>query len=242
MLSTKYNASNTFKFTQLPAELRIIIEQLVFTESSGKKPKMLWAMKGNKTLYAEAKGVWCKVNEFGFTYHGSDLNKIRQEMESSEKKLVRRALVTVSKDTQACTIFSPTILLFPNLTHLILRVHTSSGFSLAIHHVIPKLTMLQHITVQIQGPKRISQAYIPFDGADLFRPFLNTRIMLDKMLNWNEKCVHMGQRLQEWVWKMEGKNEVFKPMCKKVHIKFDEAAGGFALQTILEQEGDGQGS
>ncbi|PVH85954.1 hypothetical protein DL98DRAFT_603648 [Cadophora sp. DSE1049] len=242
MFPTTYNAGNTFKFTKVPAELRIMIEQLVFTESSGKKPKMLWAMKGNKDLYAEAKEVWCKVNEFGFTYHESALNKIRQEMEGAERKLVKRALVTVSKDIQACTIFSPTILLFPNITHLTLRVHTTSGFSLAIHHIIPKMTNLQHITVQIQGPKRIIQAHISLNGAESFRLFLKTRIMLDKMLNQNGKCVHVGQRLQEWVWKMEGKDEVFGPKSKKVHIKFDEDAKEFALETEQEQEGSGQGS
>jgi len=75
-----------------------MIERLVFAESSGKKPKMLWATKGNKDLYAEAKEVWCKVNEFGFTYHGSALNKIRQEMDGPERKLVKRAMITVSKD------------------------------------------------------------------------------------------------------------------------------------------------
>lgn len=67
---------------------------------------------------------------------------------------------------------------------------------------------------------------------------------MDKMLNRNGKCVHVGQRLQEWVWRMEGKDEVFKPRSKKVHIKFDEDAKEFALEPEQEQqpEGSGQGS
>lgn len=60
------------------------------------KPKMLWAMEGNKELYPEAKEVWCNVNEFGFTYHESALNRIREGMEGAERKLVKRALVVVS--------------------------------------------------------------------------------------------------------------------------------------------------
>ncbi|KAK0128987.1 hypothetical protein ONS95_000929 [Cadophora gregata] len=42
MIPTEYNVSSTFKFTKLPAELRIMIEQSVFIESSGKKPKLFW--------------------------------------------------------------------------------------------------------------------------------------------------------------------------------------------------------
>ncbi|KAH7313217.1 hypothetical protein BKA65DRAFT_484401 [Rhexocercosporidium sp. MPI-PUGE-AT-0058] len=177
---TRFNASNTFKFAKLPAELRIMIEEYVFTKSSGMKPKML-------------------------------------------------------KDIQACTIFSTTILLFPNLTHLNLRVHTTSGFSLSIHQIIPKVSHLRQVTVQIQGPKRIIQSHTPFDGAELFRSFFQTRIVLDKMLDRNGKCVRVGQRLQEWVWRAEGKDEVFKPRSRKVHIKFDDEAGESALLT--EQHG-----
>lgn len=63
--------------------------------------------------------------------------------------------------------------------------------------------------------------------------------MLDKMLGRRGKCVHVGQRMQEWVWKTEGKDEVFKPRSQKVHIKFDDEAGGFALDSS-EQAGSGQ--
>ncbi|KAL5316579.1 hypothetical protein ACEPPN_015628 [Leptodophora sp. 'Broadleaf-Isolate-01'] len=213
---TRYNASNTFKFATLPAELRIMIEEFVFTERSGMKPKMLWAMEGNKELYPEAKEVWCNVNEFGFTYHESALNRIREGMEGAERKLVKRALVVVSKDIQSCTIFSPTILPFPNLTHLTLRVHTTSGLYLSIHHIIPKMSHLR-------------QAHIPFDGAEFFRSFSKTRITLDKMLDRDGRCVRVGQRLQEWVWRVGGKDEVFRPRSGKVHIKFDEDTEEFAL-------------
>ncbi|KAH9208832.1 hypothetical protein DL95DRAFT_527214 [Leptodontidium sp. 2 PMI_412] len=233
---TQYNASNTFKLAKLPAELRIMIEEFVFTERSGMKPKMLWAMEGNKELYPEAKEVWCRVNEFGFTYHESALNRIREGMEGAERKLVKRALVVVSKDIQSCTIFSPTILLFPNLTHLTLRVYTTSGFSLSIHHIIPRMSYLRQVTVQIQGPKRIIQAHIPFDGAEFFRSFSKTRITLDKMLDRDGRCVRVGQRLQEWVWRVGGKDEVFRPRSGKVHIKFDEDTEEFALSG--EQDGE----
>lgn len=60
------------------------------------RPKMLWVMKGNKELYEEAKEVWCKVNEFGFTYHESWLNKIREGMDGVERKLVKRASIVTS--------------------------------------------------------------------------------------------------------------------------------------------------
>lgn len=39
----------------------------------------------------------------------------------------------------------------------------------------------------------------------------------------------MGQRLQEWVWRVGGKDEVFRPRSGKVHIKFDEDTEEFAL-------------
>lgn len=73
-----------------------MILRIVFTLSSGRKPKMLWAMKGNKELYGEAKEVWCRVNEFGFTFKESSLNRIRGEMDRVERGLVRRACVEVS--------------------------------------------------------------------------------------------------------------------------------------------------
>ncbi|KAK0128986.1 hypothetical protein ONS95_000928 [Cadophora gregata] len=155
-------------------------------------------------------------------------------MESAEKSLVKRAVLTVPKEIQACTIFSPTILLFPSLTHLTFHVHTTSGFSLAIHHVIPKLTKLQHITVQIQGPKRIVQAHTSLDSAEFFRSFLKTRIMLDNMLNRDCKCVHVGHRMQEWVWNIEEKDEVFKPRIKKLHIKFHDHAQEAASKMVQD--------
>ncbi len=46
--------------------------------------------------------------------------------------------------------------------------------------------------------------------------------MLDRMLRRDGKCVDVGKRYQVWVWRVEGKDEVFKPRSAKVHVKFDE--------------------
>ncbi|KAG4439015.1 hypothetical protein IFR05_005531 [Cadophora sp. M221] len=193
---TRYNAHNKFKFSKLPTELRVMIEEYVFTASSGKKPRMLWAMKGNRELYPEAKEVWCKVNEFGLTYHESALNRIREGMDGAEREMVRRAGVVVSKDIQACTIFSPIIHLFPHLTHLTLHIYSTTGLSLSIHHIIPQLSRLRQVTVQIRGPKRsIHSHFDPFDGTEFFRSFSKTRMMLDRMLDRSGKCVRVGAKV-----------------------------------------------
>lgn len=55
--------------------------------------------------------------------------------------------------------------------------------------------------------------------------------MLDKMLDREGKYVNLGQRCQEWLWKVEGNGEVFRPRRGKVHIKFDEDAEELGLKS-----------
>ncbi|KAL2061850.1 hypothetical protein VTL71DRAFT_7228 [Oculimacula yallundae] len=245
---SKYNSSNTFAFSKLPAELRIMIEELIFTASSGNKPRFLWAMEGNRALYAEAKEVWLKTNEFGFTYQESGLNRIREGMPAEERRIVKHASLNVSNSIQACTLFHPTLLLFPSLTSLTLQTYTPPSFSLAIHHIIPSLSHLKLLTVQIHSTSKqrlALHAAAPFSQsdfllADFFRSFVKTREMLDRMLSRQGRCVSVERKAQVWTWEAE-KGEVFRPRSKKVHIRFDEEEGGIALEADAEQDG-GQSS
>ncbi len=86
----------TFRFTDLPPELRDLVSEMVFEECSGKKPKLLFAMKGNKKLYAAAKKVWLRTNNFTFTFQESALNRLREGLNGEEIELIRAATIVVS--------------------------------------------------------------------------------------------------------------------------------------------------
>ncbi len=52
-----------FRLPNLPQEIIYIIFEHAFTLSSGRKPKLLWALKGNK-LFDGAQEVWLRTNMF----------------------------------------------------------------------------------------------------------------------------------------------------------------------------------
>ena len=53
----------SFRFPDLPQEIIDMVFEHAFTISSGRKPKLLWALKGNK-LFDSAQVVWLRTNMF----------------------------------------------------------------------------------------------------------------------------------------------------------------------------------
>ncbi|KAI9054767.1 hypothetical protein LZ554_001916 [Drepanopeziza brunnea f. sp. 'monogermtubi'] len=210
-----------------------MIARHVFRFSSGQRPKLLWALQGMRKLYVEAREVWCQTNDFRFTYAESNLNRTRAEMDLAEKMLVQRGTVVIGKDIHACTFFSRAPLSFPNLAHLTLVIYSPPGFALAVDALIPQLHRLRSVTVKIQGRDCGAQQQQPYQRGStatttepvtaFFRLFERTRIVLDKMLGREGRCVLVGGlRSQAWRWSPggEGPNEVFHVVARKKHIKF----------------------
>ncbi|KAI6710548.1 hypothetical protein JHW43_006931 [Diplocarpon mali] len=69
----KLDRQTAIQIRRPACELWTMIEEMIFTLSSGKKPRLLWAVQGNRELYIEAKKLWCKINGSGFTYQESKL-------------------------------------------------------------------------------------------------------------------------------------------------------------------------
>lgn len=111
-----------------------------------------------------------------------------------------------------------------NIENLTLSVSSDHGLRLAIHEVVPAFQKLKTVTVCIQKPKTLEtydQSRI--SRASLLDSYYQAIRMLDKMLE--QEGVRSKDKTQfHWVWDVKwsgSKNTVFKPVCPKVHIKFD---------------------
>jgi len=111
-----------------------------------------------------------------------------------------------------------------NIENLTLSVSSDHGLRLVIHEVVPAFQKLKTVTVCIQKPKTLEtwdQSRI--SRASLLDSHYQVIGMLDKMLG--QEGVRSKNKTQfQWVWDVKwsgSKNTVFKPVCPKVHIKFD---------------------
>ena len=111
-----------------------------------------------------------------------------------------------------------------NIENLTLSVSSDHGLRLVIHEVVPAFQKLKTVTVCIQKPKTLEtwdQSRI--SRASLLDSHYQVIGMLDKMLG--QEGVRSKNKTQfQWVWDVKwsgSKNAVFKPVCPKVHIKFD---------------------
>ena len=111
-----------------------------------------------------------------------------------------------------------------NIENLTLSVSSDHGLRLVTHEVVPAFQKLKAVTVCIQKPKTLEtwdQSRI--SRASLLDSHYQVIGMLDKMLG--QEGVRSKNKTQfQWVWDVKwsgSKNTVFKPVCPKVHIKFD---------------------
>jgi hypothetical protein len=119
---------------------------------------------------------------------------------------------------------SSSIVKATNIENLTLSVSSDHGLRLVIHEVVPAFQKLKTVTVCIQKPKTLEtwdQSRI--SRAALLDSYYQATRMLDKMLG-QEGVRSKNKTHLQWVSdvKWSGyKNTVFKPVCPKVHIKFD---------------------
>jgi hypothetical protein len=111
-----------------------------------------------------------------------------------------------------------------NIENLTLSVSSDHGLRLVIYEVVPAFQKLKAVTVCIQKPKTLETwDRSRISRASLLDSYYQAIRMLDKMLG--QEGVRSKNKTQfQWVWDVKwsgSKNTVFKPVCPKVHIKFD---------------------
>jgi hypothetical protein len=84
-----------FRLADLPLEIRDMVFTYAFTRSSGKKPKLLWALKDNKKLHTAAYKIYCRVNNFSISLKYSDKKRGVEAMGDEYLKLVRNLTIVV---------------------------------------------------------------------------------------------------------------------------------------------------
>ena len=119
---------------------------------------------------------------------------------------------------------SSSIVKATNIENLTLSVSSDHGLRLVIHEVVPAFQKLKTVTVCIQKPKTLETwDRSRISRASLLDSHYQVIGMLDKMLG--QEGVRSKNKTQfQWVWDVKwsgSKNAVFKPVCPKVHIKFD---------------------
>jgi hypothetical protein len=119
---------------------------------------------------------------------------------------------------------SSSIVRATSIENLTLSVSSDHGLRLVVHEIVPAFQKLKTITMCIQKPKTLEtwdQSRI--SRASLLDSYYQAIRMLDKMLG--QEGVRSKNKTQfQWVWDVAcsgSKNTVFKPVCPKVHIKFD---------------------
>jgi hypothetical protein len=119
---------------------------------------------------------------------------------------------------------SSSIVKATNIENLTLSVSSDHGLRLVIHEVVPAFQKLKTVTVCIQKPKTLEiWNQSGTSRAALLDSYYQATRMLDKMLG-QEGVRSKNKTHLQWVWDVKwsgSKNTVFKPMCPKVHIKFD---------------------
>jgi hypothetical protein len=119
---------------------------------------------------------------------------------------------------------SSSILKATNVENLTLSVSSDNGLRLVIHEVVPAFQKLKRVTVCIKKAKA-SEAWgqSRINHASLIDSYYQAIRMLDNMLG--QEGVRSKNKAQfQWVWDVRWSGDekaVFKPLCPRVHIKFD---------------------
>jgi hypothetical protein len=91
----KQMGAKPFEFQKLPPEIRDMIYAYAFTNSSGKKPTLLFALKHRELLYKAARKIYFQINEFRFTVKQTVTESFLDKMEMEEVKSMRNVKLVV---------------------------------------------------------------------------------------------------------------------------------------------------
>jgi hypothetical protein len=84
-----------FEFQKLPPEIRDMIYAYAFTNSSGKKPTLLFALKNKELLYKAARKIYFQINEFRFSVKQTVTESFLDKMEMEEVKAMRNVKLVI---------------------------------------------------------------------------------------------------------------------------------------------------
>jgi hypothetical protein len=92
--------AETFRFTDLPSEIRDMIYWFYFTSSSGEKPRLMWAfmINGRKVrgnFYSAAEMVYYTVNNWTFNIKECRRNSILGNMDQYHVEMLRKMTIEI---------------------------------------------------------------------------------------------------------------------------------------------------
>jgi hypothetical protein len=92
--------AETFKFTELPSEIRDMIYTFYFTNSSGEKPILMWAFKIKNVkikgdFYSAAEKVYYTVNNLSFSIKECVRNSILGNMDDFHVGMIRKMTIDI---------------------------------------------------------------------------------------------------------------------------------------------------
>jgi hypothetical protein len=84
-----------FEFQKLPPEIRDMIYTYAFSNSSGKKPTLLFALKNKELLYKAARKIYFQINEFRGTVKQTVTETFFDRIEKEQLETMRNVKLVI---------------------------------------------------------------------------------------------------------------------------------------------------